>query len=115
MRLLEDIADTGCAGSILFALFDEWFKVNWLVQRVEQPRDRDPLWHNLLDPEENYGLIAFDPPPAIRIDGETGDWAGVKPYAKSAGRADAFAPIEALYQHFGITSERVAEAARSLP
>ncbi len=26
----------------------------------------------------------------------------------------ASAPIEALYQHFGITSERVAEAARSL-
>ena len=97
VRLLEDIAGTGCAGSLLFALFDEWFKVNWLVQRVERPRDRDPIWHNLLDAEENYGLSAFDPPPAIRIDGETDDWAGVAPYASSAGRAAESSPLKALY------------------
>jgi hypothetical protein len=87
VRLFEDIAGTGCAGSLLFALYDEWFKVNWLVQRVERPRDRDPLWHNVLDAEENYGLIGFDPPPAVRIDGEIDDWTGVAPYAKSAGAA----------------------------
>ncbi|MGH9493230.1 MAG: tetratricopeptide repeat protein, partial [Terriglobales bacterium] len=46
VRLLEDIQETGCAGGLLFALFDEWFKVNWLVMRQEEPRDRDPLWHN---------------------------------------------------------------------
>jgi hypothetical protein len=80
-RLLEDIQGTGCAGSLLFALFDEWFKVNWLVMHLEQPRDRDPLWHNLLDPEENYGLMGFDPPPSIRVDGKTDDWNGIKPYA----------------------------------
>jgi len=80
-RLLEDIQSTGCAGSLLFALFDEWFKVNWLVRRMEQPADRDPLWHNLLDPEENYGLMGFDPTPSIRVDGGTDDWAGIKPYA----------------------------------
>ena len=95
-RLLEDISGTGCAGSLLFALFDEWFKVNWLVQRVEWPRDRDPIWHNVLDAEENYGLIAFDPPPAIRVDGETDDWAGVAPYARATGRAGA-SPLSALY------------------
>ncbi|MGE5177548.1 MAG: hypothetical protein ACM3PF_00495 [Bacteroidota bacterium] len=81
VRLLQDIAESGCAGSLLFALFDEWFKVNWLVAKLESPRDRDPLWHNLLDPEECYGLIAFDPPPKIRVDGATGDWSGVAPYA----------------------------------
>src|SRR5688572_910605 len=26
-RLFEDVVDSGCAGSLLFALFDEWFKV----------------------------------------------------------------------------------------
>ena len=95
-RLFEDIAGTGCAGSLLFALFDEWFKVNWLVQRVERPRDRDPIWHNVLDAEENYGMIAFDPPPAIRIDGARDDWAGVSPYARSAPGRDP-APLSALY------------------
>jgi hypothetical protein len=87
VRLLEDIADTGCAGSLLFALFDEWFKVNWLVAKMESPRERDPLWHNLLDPEENYGLIAFDPPPRIRVDGSTADWRGIAPYASDPGGA----------------------------
>ena len=82
VRLLEDIQETGCAGGLLFALYDEWFKVNWLVARNEQPRDRDPIWHNLLDPEENYGLIGFDPPSAIRVDGNLSDWAGVRPYAE---------------------------------
>ncbi|HXF58211.1 MAG TPA: hypothetical protein VN539_00130 [Candidatus Saccharimonadales bacterium] len=81
VRLLEDMQETGCAGGLLFALYDEWFKVNWLVMRDEQPRDRDPIWHNLLDPEENYGLLGFDPPPAIRVDGSVADWAGIQPYA----------------------------------
>ena len=83
-RLFEDIQETGCAGGLLFALYDEWFKVNWLVARGEEPRDRDPLWHNLLDPEENYGLLGFDPPPSVRVDGRFGDWAGIAPYAAAA-------------------------------
>jgi len=83
VRLLEDIEGTGCAGGLLFALFDEWFKVNWLVMRQEQPRDRDPLWHNLLDAEENYGLLGFDPPSKIRIDGAVDDWSGIAPYASA--------------------------------
>jgi hypothetical protein len=79
--MLEDIVDSGCAGSLLFELFDEWFKVNWMVRWAEAPRDRDPLWHNLLDPEECYGLVAFDPPARVRIDGATDDWSGIAPYA----------------------------------
>jgi hypothetical protein len=98
VRLLEDIAGTGCAGSLLFALFDEWFKVNWLVARTEQPRDRDPSWHNLLDPEECYGLIGFDPPSRVRIDGDTLDWAGIAPQAVAeAAGPGTFAPVRALY------------------
>jgi hypothetical protein len=92
VRLLEDIRDAGCAGALLFSLFDEWFKVNWLVERIERPRDRDPLWHNLLDPEECFGLIGFDPPSAIRVDGATGDWEGIAPYARSDS-----SPLRALY------------------
>jgi hypothetical protein len=96
VRLLEDIVDAGCAGSLLFALFDEWFKVNWIVERVERPRDRDPNWLNRLDAEENYGLLAFDPPPAVRIDGALGDWSGIEPYARSAEPAGSRAPLRSL-------------------
>ncbi|HEU4725719.1 MAG TPA: hypothetical protein VFU59_10545 [Candidatus Eisenbacteria bacterium] len=97
VRLLEDIADAGASGALLFALFDEWFKVNWMVQKGEWPRDRDPLWHNLLDPEECYGLIGFDPPPAIRVDGDRADWAAVAPYATAGAAAKGFRPLRALY------------------
>lgn len=98
VRLLEDIQETGCAGGLLFALYDEWFKVNWLVARGEQPRERDPIWHNLLDPEENYGLLGFDPPSAIHVDGDTGDWSGIAPYAS--------APDGALIRALYVTSDQ---------
>lgn len=96
VRLLEDIVDAGCAGSLLFSLFDEWFKVNWIVERVEHPRDRDPVWLNRLDAEENYGLLAFDPPPAVRIDGAFEEWNAVEPYARADVPARERAPIRTL-------------------
>ena len=97
VRLLEDIAGAGASGSLLFAVFDEWFKVNWMVQKGEWPRDRDPLWHNLLDPEECYGLIGFDPPPAIRIDGDFSDWASISRYASAdSSKTDAPRFLRAL-------------------
>ena len=98
VRLLEDLQATGCAGGLLFSLFDEWFKVNWLVARGEEPRERDPLWHNLLDPEENYGLLGFDPPSTVRVDGSTQDWSGVAPYAS--------APDGALLRSLYVTSDQ---------
>ena len=82
-RLFRDIHDSGCAGGMLFAWIDEWFKKNWLVIQYEVPLDRKPLWYNAEDAEENYGLIAYRPGtegPAIRIDGKAGDWAKVPDY-----------------------------------
>ncbi|HKQ56443.1 MAG TPA: hypothetical protein VJY35_01130 [Candidatus Eisenbacteria bacterium] len=84
VRLLEDIRDAGASGAILFSMFDEWFKSNWLTRGSEEPHDRDPLWHNLQDAEEGFGLIAFDAPSRIRVDGDVSDWRGIAPYAQSA-------------------------------
>jgi len=98
VRLMQDIEDAGCAGSLLFSLFDEWFKTNWLLVASEQPRERDPLWHNLLDAEEGYGLLSFDPPPAIHVDGDVRDWKGIAPYARSVGPVpQAGRMLRALY------------------
>lgn len=58
-RMAREIREAGAAGAIAFAWIDEWFKTNWSVVEAELPRSRDPLWHNVLDPEEHYGLLAL--------------------------------------------------------
>ena len=60
-RLTEEIWDAGCAGGILFAWIDEWFKKNWLVIDREIPLERNRLWLNALDAEQNYGMLAMRP------------------------------------------------------
>ncbi len=81
-RLMMDIDEAGLAGGVLFALLDEWFKRNWLVLDFETPAARKPLWLNVLDPEENYGILAARPGKAgfrVTIDGRPSDWTGVAP------------------------------------
>ena len=73
-ELMRDIKDEGFAGAMLFEWADEWFKDNWNQLELEQPRERDQLWLNRLDVEENFGVIAAEP--------------GVKPTAVLDGRAD---------------------------
>jgi len=76
-RLVENAYQTGCAGSILFAWLDEWFKHNWQVMEFESPRERNRKWLNAQDPEQNYGLLAAAPGkerPAAILDGRGEDW-----------------------------------------
>ena len=87
-RLQRNIYDAGCAGAVLFAWIDEWFKKNWLTMPFEHPLDRKPLWYNEMDAEENYGLIAYRPGakgPNILIDGKAGDWDRVPVYLEGQG------------------------------
>lgn len=104
-RLTRDIAASGAAGVGLFALIDEWFKKNWLVIDFEQPAERNRLWLNTLDPEQNYGIIAMRPglrDSAIVIDGQRGDWAGQRPLHvrdDAAPAVPAAQRIDALWVH----------------
>ena len=85
-RLMEDIHETGCAGGVLFAWMDEWFKKNWLVIAFEVPWENNKNWLNILDPEQNYGLMACKPGRSgwkVVIDGRGDDWRTVKPVATS--------------------------------
>ncbi|WP_236682888.1 tetratricopeptide repeat protein [Thermus filiformis] len=85
VRLLKEIEEAGLAGGLVFAFLDEWFKQNWLFMDLEAP-GRSPYWHNLLDAEENYGLLAAtakDPP---RLDGQADDWEDTPFLLREEGR-----------------------------
>lgn len=76
-RLTRDIHAAGAAGAVLFAVIDEWFKKNWVVIDFEVPLERNRLWLNVLDAEQNYGVIAMRAGPkesAIVLDGNGGEW-----------------------------------------
>lgn len=87
VALTRDIRAAGVAGGILFAWLDEWFKHNWLVIDLELPADRTPLWHNVEDAEQNYGLLgqyagtADGPAPG----GDPGPWRALPVQATRSG------------------------------
>jgi hypothetical protein len=77
VRLTREIREAGAAGSILFAWLDEWFKKNWVVVDYELPHDNTRLWHNMMDAEQNYGILgqyAGDVSTTPRLGGDPGQW-----------------------------------------
>lgn len=68
VRMLKNIKDAYCAGGMIFAWMDEWWKPTWIVDLLESKSFVDDgksiptiqLWLNVCSPEQNFGLIAFD-------------------------------------------------------
>ena len=80
-RMMDGVLESGCAGGVLFAWMDEWFKRTWITGPFEIPASRDPLWHNLLDPEESFGILAARAGPEEGghvLDGDASEWAGME-------------------------------------
>jgi hypothetical protein len=78
-RLFRTVRRAGLTGAALFAWIDEWFKHNWLVMAYHLPVERNALWHDRQDAEQNYGLLAYRPGaggPKVVIDGRAGEWSG---------------------------------------
>ena len=61
VRLAAEIREVGAGGAIIFAWMDEWFKRNWFSMAFALPAERARLWHNMLSPEQHYGLLALRP------------------------------------------------------
>ncbi len=72
-KLTKDIVQTNCAGAIFFEWADEWFKHNWLVMDFELPFENRKLWHNMENPEQNFGILALEDRRRV-IDGKINDW-----------------------------------------
>jgi peptidoglycan/xylan/chitin deacetylase (PgdA/CDA1 family) len=83
LAMLSAIHDQGCAGGVVFAWLDEWFKHNWLVDEFAIPPDRIRRWHNVQNPEQCFGLVKFGRE-LVAVDGETGDWT-TRPLARGNG------------------------------
>ncbi|MCF8331323.1 MAG: hypothetical protein K9H84_02640 [Bacteroidales bacterium] len=73
MMLTKDIFHTGCAGAVYFEWTDEWFKHNWLVMDFEKPFQDRKIWHNMENPEQNFGIMALEARERT-IDGKLNDW-----------------------------------------
>ncbi|AEV28235.1 hypothetical protein SpiGrapes_0377 [Sphaerochaeta pleomorpha str. Grapes] len=60
VRMFEAIEHEGYAGGVIFEWMDEWAKKTWVTEPYMIPYDRKILWHNAVDPEQNYGILAME-------------------------------------------------------
>lgn len=61
IRMTKAIINEGYSGAIIFEWMDEWSKKTWTTEPFMIPYNKNPFWHNTMDPEQNYGLIAYSP------------------------------------------------------
>lgn len=59
-RMLDAIVRESYSGAIVFQWMDEWTKKTWTTEHYMIPFERNNLWHNVLDPEQNYGIMAVE-------------------------------------------------------
>ena len=87
VQLTREIREAGLAGGILFAWLDEWFKHNWVTIDVEIPAERTRLWHNVMDAEQNYGLVGLYAGDSARPEpgGDPERWRALPMIAEGAG------------------------------
>ena len=98
LEMTEDILASRCAGAIYFEWIDEWFKHNWLVMDFEQPADDRKLWHNMENPEQNFGIMALENK-VKTIDGNLDDWSS-KPV--DSGPVSLAFDADATYFYFAV-------------
>lgn len=60
VRMMEAIRREGYAGGVIFEWMDEWAKKTWTTEPFIVPYEHNVFWHNAIDPEQNYGIVAME-------------------------------------------------------
>jgi len=58
IRMMDSIKEENYMGGIIFEWMDEWAKKTWTTEPFMIPYEHNVFWHNTLDPEQNYGILA---------------------------------------------------------
>ncbi|MGE4583697.1 MAG: hypothetical protein AB7C91_03535 [Sphaerochaeta sp.] len=86
IRMFEAMKREGYSGGIIFEWMDEWAKKTWTTEPFMIPYDRQILWHNAIDPEQNYGILAYE---AVKPARSTATLDGSGLITRMEGRSDA--------------------------
>lgn len=60
IRMTNGIIREGYSGAIIFEWMDEWAKKTWTTEPYMIPYSKNQYWHNAMDPEQNYGILAVE-------------------------------------------------------
>lgn len=102
VRLMRNILNSGCGGGFMFAWMDEWFKRTWIVEYLEAVGFSSgesfittrQLWHNIVSPEQNFGLIGYNQEEYFQAHSYSTDDASPDPIKLSAAADNMFLRIE---------------------
>lgn len=61
VRMMKTILKEEYAGALIFEWMDEWAKKTWTTEPYMIPYERHVIWHNIIDPEQNYGILSYEP------------------------------------------------------
>lgn len=60
VALLKIIRDSGAMGGLVYEWVDEWGQSSKLTAPLMIPNERGVLWHNTVDPAQNYGIVSLE-------------------------------------------------------
>ncbi len=59
LRMFKNMLRNNLAGGCYFSWIDEWFKRTWITDEYDFPLDARLRWHNIMAPEQNFGLLGY--------------------------------------------------------
>lgn len=62
VSLIKIIKDSGAMGGLVYEWANEWGKSSRLTSPLMIPYQRGILWHNTVDPAQNYGIVSLESP-----------------------------------------------------